>query len=136
MIFITIQGTGSDGKHESIKDGAMLSGAMQQDEISKLLNFIKINKINANIDNVFVYKQGKYFCTMPHNIKDSNNRVRLAMILWENCDNNTIKENLGKMGLDYNIFMQRYNNFRMRKNIKIGALIAIVLAFIAYIFSH
>lgn len=112
MIFITIQGAGQGGKHESVKDGKKLDELAWNDEISRLLNFIDKNNIDAN-DEVFTQIGTQYFCTQAHPLKDIYGRTRLAMLWWdENESLENLKLNLELMGLNDDEFIKNFEAFK------------------------
>lgn len=114
MVFITIQGAGQGGKHDRIKDGKKLDDLAWNDEISKLLNFIDKNNIDAN-DEVFTQIGTQYFCTQAHPLKDIYGRTRLAMLWWDENENlESLKLNLELMGLNYNEFVKKFEKFKQQ----------------------
>lgn len=141
MIFITIQGINKGGEHTSLLNNEFVSGEVKNEYISNLLTFINKNNINANVDNTFTFMDNKYFCTLPHPTKDVYNRTRLAMLWWDKYAKSNLKDSIEKMGLDYNLFKERFDSFLKTKDsknfsvAKVG-IFAGILAFIAWLILH
>lgn len=111
MIVATVQGNEEGGKHITVKNGKRITGKEQQEVINELYDKVRGIEINGDIG-IEELKGKEIFCYMEHPEVDSYGRKGIAFIVWDKKEKKEIiKRTIEEIGLDYDKFKIKYNEF-------------------------
>lgn len=136
MIVATVQGNEEGGKHITVKDGKRITGKEQQKVINELYDKVRGIEINGDIG-IEELNGKEIFCYMEHPEVDSSGRKGIAFIVWDKDENKEIiKRTIKEIGLDYNKFIKKHDEFidnKREENLKKMILVSVAAGVVAAI---
>ena len=113
MVIATVQNK-THGKNEVVKDGIRLNGTEAQENLDSL--FDRLPHESYTKDDIFQINENEILCRMKHPIEDNEGRNRIVYIVWDKeASDDTIKNTVETIGLDYNSFLKLKNTFYKKK---------------------